>query len=724
MKLKFRLSLIVGAIMAVVIAAIAMIILLRSAGLQSAAAYENARNIAAVNAGTIQRRYESYLDSARFLAQIMDSFENVAPAERRGRYNDMIRDIMESNPRYVGIFTVWKPNALDGMDAQYANTPGTDGSGQYISWYTRETGAMEFRAYTDYQAVLDQTQGERILDPIYRTVQGKQTLVVTVIAPVKKNNTVLGAVGVNIDITALQDIVDGIKPYESGVAAVISNNGTMAAHYDHNRTGQNIRDTDRELLGSNFDRVVSSIRTGTLIEVSYFSKIYETDMHVVYYPFTVGESTAPWAIMVGIPMDKVMDPIYGMGQFTIGLALAAILLVAAVIFLVSLRITKPIVSVAAMLKDISEGEGDLTKRISLSSKDEIGDMAHYFNLTLDKIKGLIVAIKNQSGVLFDIAAELSSNMTETAAAVNQITANIQGIKTQAVNQSASVTETNSTMEQITVNIDKLNNHIENQSASVAESSSAVEEMLANIQSVTQTLVKNTDNVQNLADASEVGRTGLQEVSADIREIARESEGLLEINAVMENIASQTNLLSMNAAIEAAHAGDAGKGFAVVADEIRKLAESSGEQSKTISAVLKKIKESIDKITKSTDAVLSKFEAIDSGVRTVSDQEENIRNAMEEQGAGSKQILDAISQLNNITQMVKGGSEEMLTGSNEVIRESQNLEMVTQQITDGINEMASGAEQINSAVNQVNTISGQNKTSIDMLVAEVSKFKVE
>jgi methyl-accepting chemotaxis protein len=280
------------------------------------------------------------------------------------------------------------------------------------------------------------------------------------------------------------------------------------------------------------------------------------------------------------------------------------------------------------------------------------------------------------------------------------------------------------MEQITLNIDKLNNHVENQTSSVAKSSSAIEEMIANIQSVTQTLIKNAESVQNLMGFSDVGRTGLQGVSTDIQEIARESEGLLEINAVMENIASQTNLLSMNAAIEAAHAGEAGKGFAVVADEIRKLAESSGTQSKTISTVLKKIKDSIDKITKSTDAVLNKFEAIDGGVKTVSEQSENIRNAMEEQSVGSRQILDVISQLNSITQMVKGGSMEMLDGSKEVILEGKNLEMATQEITQGMNEMASGANQINVAVDRVNTISRQNKENIDMLVQEVSRFKVE
>jgi methyl-accepting chemotaxis protein len=237
-------------------------------------------------------------------------------------------------------------------------------------------------------------------------------------------------------------------------------------------------------------------------------------------------------------------------------------------------------------------------------------------------------------------------------------------------------------------------------------------------------VKNTDNVKELMNASEVGRTGLQEVAAYIQEISRESEGLLEINAVMENIASQTNLLSMNAAIEAAHAGEAGKGFAVVADEIRKLAENSGEQSKTISSVLKKIKDSIDTIIKSTNSVLNKFEAIDRGVSTVSDQEKNIRKAMEEQGAGSKQILESISRLNEATQMVKGGSQEMLERSRQVIQESKNLETATQEITSGMNEMATGAEQINVAVTRVNDISGHNKENIDVLVQEVAKFKVE
>jgi methyl-accepting chemotaxis protein len=523
-----------------------------------------------------------------------------------------------------------------------------------------------------------------------------------------------------VDLSSSSDTISQIQPYGTGRAVMYATDGTIVAHYDQNKVGQKITDRDSvDILGQQaVNDTLETLRSGVPNSGQNNGRIFES------YPFYVGDVKTAWTILTSVPEKDVLAAVNRLTRITIIIVIIAVIVSGLITFFVAGTIAKPIVRVALTLKDISEGEGDLTKTIEVTSKGEIGDLALYFNKTLEKIKNLVKIIKNQAVALFDIGNELAANMTETAAAINEITANIQSIKGRVINQSASVTETNATMEQITVNIDKLNGHVENQSSSVAKSSSAIEEMIANINSVTQTLGKNAQSVKELLESSDIGRSGLQEVATDIQEIARESEGLLEINAVMENIASQTNLLSMNAAIEAAHAGEAGKGFAVVADEIRKLAESSGEQSKTISTVLKKIKDAIDKITHSTEGVLNKFEAIDGGVKTVSEQSENIRNAMEEQSVGSQQILEVISQLNGITQMVKGGSEEMLEGSKEVIQEGKNLEITTQEITNGMNEMATGADQINIAVNQVNDISGKNKENIDILVKEVSRFKVE
>jgi len=451
------------------------------------------------------------------------------------------------------------------------------------------------------------------------------------------------------------------------------------------------------------------------------SKEHKTKMIAMSRPFFVGGSENPWMVMTVVPYNTVMARVAQMTFVLIILGVLILGVTTVIILLVARSITAPIKSMETVLGYI--GEGDFTHSITATSNDEIGNISRYLNITLEKIKNLINVIKGEAVKLSGIGTELSSNMTETAAAIKQITSNIQNIKGRTISQSASVSETNATMEQITINIGKLSEQVEKQTGSVAQSSSAIEQMLANVQSVTNTLIKNKDNVNSLTAASEIGRSSLQDVAQDIQEITRESEGLMEINAVMENIASQTNLLSMNAAIEAAHAGEAGKGFAVVADEIRKLAENSSAQSKTISAVLKKIKESIDKITQSTNDVLQKFETIDDHIKTVSEQEENIRNAMEEQSQGSKQVLEAVGDLNDITQHVKSESEEMRTGSTEVINEGKNLDIITQEITGGMNEMASGADQINAAVNKVNDLTAANHERVNVLMKEVERFKV-
>ena len=544
------------------------------------------------------------------------------------------------------------------------------------------------------------------------------SLVCTIAAPIyAKDKTIIGTIATVYDGLKIYETIRNIKIGETGEVYILDKDGvTIADHnvaliYSQENTYLRSRsDKKLESAGAFERKAVQSTSAGN------GSYEYEGAMRDAAYAKI---PTTGWTIIAADYRQKYMGTI----KLVIIIDTVLVCLVVCVIFGVSSGLSKSLQKTADALKEIAQGTGDLTVSLPVKGKDELTDISRYFNETIGKIAGAIRSIETNTSDMEVIGVNLADNMLETASAIRQITATTETVKEKMINQAASVTETASTVEEIIRTIKQLNGSIEMQVGSVAQSSSSIEQMVANIASISQTLGKTEQIIKNFVSATGDGKATLVTSNTVTQKIAEESGSLMEASNVIQHIASQTNLLAMNAAIEAAHAGEAGKGFAVVADEIRKLSEDSAMQGKTITATLKSLTAEIETLSASSKIVEEKFNVIFELAEQGKSMSDLLTAAMKEQEHGSKEILSAIKNINTVTTEVQAGSEQMLKGGEGAVQEMHMLDELTRTITASMNEMAAGAVQINNSVQEVNEMTQKNKQSIKNLAGELSKFKV-
>ncbi len=608
-------------------------------------------------------------------------------------------------------------DVLQNLKGNYENLAFYDKDGNAI---TSDGRYMNFMDREYFQ--IPMSGKEYISDPAFSTVVNK-VLQYYALPVYDFENNIIGVIVLIVNGNAFEDVLSSID-VGAGMHPSIINRQTQMTIANVNEgvdTGSEEEAAEKGPLDTTvgIGIILGHVFQGLTGQETFHDDSIGIGMIAAYQPVP----NTDWSVFAVTIEAFYFADLIKMRIISIVLTVVIIILATVISIVLVGMLIRPLKSVKKSIVEISSGNADLTKRIPAASSDEIGEVVDGFNAFSAKLQTIVTDIKNSKDKLTEAGNTLRNSTRDTGTSITQIIANIESVHNQISGQNRSVEQTASAVNEIASNIESLEKMIERQSMGVSQASTAVEEMMGNIASVDVSVEKLAESFRYLNEATQNGIAKQDDVNVKIKQIESQSQLLQAANEVINNIASQTNLLAMNAAIEAAHAGDAGKGFSVVADEIRKLSETSSHQSKTIGDQLSNIRDSIASVVQASVASRDAFSSVTDRIEATDQLVQQIKGAMAEQSVGSKQIGQALHMMTDSSSEVRGASAEMTIGSKAILDEMSVLQEESLIMKNSMVEMSAGAKKINETTQSLREVVRRVDDVIDRIQNDVGQFTV-